>query len=219
MPVPSYSELMLPILSALAPGDPRQLRQILEGLIEHFRLTHEDLAERVADGGQTQLYNRTNWALTYLAKAGLVTRPKRAHAQITSDGRALLARKPEAITTAMLREYESLREFEARKNSGAASAELRDSRPRADGFDAGTPDELVETAFRSLRESLVDEILERIGACIPAFFEELVVKAPVAMGYWGSLEDVQPGVGHVHRRSAPERRVGARVREPRTQAG
>jgi restriction system protein len=46
-----------------------------------------------------------------------------------------------------------------------------------------------------LRETLADELLERVKGCSPEFFERLVVQLLVAMGYGGSLADAGQAVG------------------------
>src|SRR5438093_12878681 len=45
------------------------------------------------------------------------------------------------------------------------------------------------------RQSLADEVLERVKSCSPQFFERLVVELLVAMGYGGSLADAGQAIG------------------------
>jgi restriction system protein len=60
-----------------------------------------------------------------------------------------------------------------------------------------TPQELLETTYQSLRQSLAEEILDRIQTNPPRFFETLVVDLLVAMGYGGSRKDAGQAVGQV----------------------
>jgi restriction system protein len=53
----------------------------------------------------------------------------------------------------------------------------------------------LEHGYSRLRSALVDELLARIAAMPPAFFETLVVDLLVAMGYGGSHEDAGRAVG------------------------
>jgi len=46
-----------------------------------------------------------------------------------------------------------------------------------------TPQEILETSYQSLRQTLAQELLERIKNNPPKFFESLVVDLLVAMGY------------------------------------
>jgi restriction system protein len=59
----------------------------------------------------------------------------------------------------------------------------------------GTPEETLEASYHALRKRLADELLERVKACSPAFFEKLVVDLLVAMGYGGSRRDAGKAIG------------------------
>lgn len=58
-----------------------------------------------------------------------------------------------------------------------------------------TPDEVTEAANIQLRAALADEVLERVKACPPAFFEQLVLQLLIRMGYGGSREEAGRAVG------------------------
>jgi restriction system protein len=60
---------------------------------------------------------------------------------------------------------------------------------------AQTPDEVIQSAYLSLRRTVEAELLERVKQASPAFFEQLVVKLLVAMDYGGSQEDAGHAVG------------------------
>ena len=65
---------------------------------------------------------------------------------------------------------------------------------------AETPDEMLESAYQSLRATLADELLDQVKVSSPAFFEKLVVNLLVGMGYGGSMG----GAGRVLGRSGDE---------------
>jgi restriction system protein len=58
-----------------------------------------------------------------------------------------------------------------------------------------TPDERLDAAYKELRKSLADDLLERVRSGTPKFFEHLVVDLLVSMGYGGSLADAAQVVG------------------------
>ena len=58
-----------------------------------------------------------------------------------------------------------------------------------------TPEEALEHGFQHLTENLADDIIRKIIACSPAFFERLVVELMVRMGYGGSLREAAQIVG------------------------
>jgi restriction system protein len=49
-----------------------------------------------------------------------------------------------------------------------------------------TPEEVLESTFDSIGQSVESDLLERVKAAPPIFFEQLVVDLLVAMGYGGS---------------------------------
>lgn len=57
-----------------------------------------------------------------------------------------------------------------------------------------TPEERFESSYKELQSSLAAEVLEAVQRSSPQFFESLVVKLLVAMGYGGSIEDANRAV-------------------------
>jgi restriction system protein len=53
-----------------------------------------------------------------------------------------------------------------------------------------TPDEVMREAHRELNGALADDLMQRIRSGTPAFFESLVVRLFVAMGYGGPVANV-----------------------------
>ncbi|MBA2558160.1 MAG: restriction endonuclease [Chloroflexi bacterium] len=49
-----------------------------------------------------------------------------------------------------------------------------------------SPEEVLESTFDSIGQSVESDLLERVKAAPPIFFEQLVVDLLVAMGYGGS---------------------------------
>lgn len=60
---------------------------------------------------------------------------------------------------------------------------------------AVTPEEQIDGAHASLMAALRDELLQRILANSPSFFEQLIVDLLVAMGYGGSHKDAAAQLG------------------------
>lgn len=58
-----------------------------------------------------------------------------------------------------------------------------------------TPDEEIRLGYQRPRDSLAAQLLDRVRAGSPAFFEQLVVDLLVRMGYGGSREDAAAVVG------------------------
>ena len=93
---------MLPALECLADGATRStVPDVTDYLTQHFHLTQDDLDERFATSGQPIYYNRTHWAVSYLAKAGVIARVGRGKVAITPRGMDILASKPQRIDVAI----------------------------------------------------------------------------------------------------------------------
>jgi restriction system protein len=58
-----------------------------------------------------------------------------------------------------------------------------------------TPEERLESSFQSLQISLANDVLDAVKGTSAEFFERLVVKLLVAMGYGGSIQDAGKAVG------------------------
>jgi len=112
--------------------------------------------------------------------------------QITDAGRQALARRPAKIDNHFLQQYPSYIEFKQTRRTESIEAEAAQNAPP---LSDQTPEEAIEAAYSDLRAALADDLLERVRACSPQFFERLVVELLVAMGYGGSLTDAGRAVG------------------------
>ena len=191
MAIPDYQSCMLPFLRFLADGHEHSLRDAEEALAEHFELTAAERAELLPSGQQGIFKNRIGWARTYLKKAGLLAAPKRGVFKISDRGLQALASNPSRIDGRYLEQFPEFIAFrEASRPTTATAADLPESTPTG-----ATPEEAIEAAHQGLRVQLGQELLARILACSPSFFEQLVVELLVKMGYGGSRRDAGERIG------------------------
>ena len=122
-------------------------------------------------------------------KTRLLESPKRGSFRITDRGREALALQPEKVNLAFLARYPELQEFRAPKKGTEGTTDLVATDENQ------TPDEVLESAYLTLRQALVSELLDQVKGGTPSFFEKLVVDLLVAMGYGGTLEDAASVVG------------------------
>ncbi len=187
---------MRPLLETLSDGREHIIRDVYPELADRFELTESDRQELIPSGSQRLLHNRVGWAKTYLVKAGLLASPRRGVILITDRGRqALDDLRP--INTAYLREFPEFAEFFrgggdiqalAQNENAAVPAEL----PAAAET---TPEELIDAGYQQIQNALAADLLERVKACPPSFFERLVVDLLVKMGYGGSVSDAGRAIG------------------------
>jgi restriction system protein len=193
MPVPDFQSFMLPMLKITADGSEHPMADLRERLSREMGLSPEDLQERLPSGMQTKYQNRVAWSAVYLYRAGVLDRPRRGVFQITDRERNLLAEKLEKITIRLLCRFSEFKDFRERRPDSPDDVPLKPISPEIDTVQ--TPEERLEFSFQDLQNSLANEVLDAVKRASPEFFEQLVVKLLVAMGYGGSIQDAGRAVG------------------------
>jgi restriction system protein len=156
---------------------------------DYFHLTPSAREETLPDG-RNRLRHRLEWARTYLKKAGLLEYPMRGTFQITPRGLDVLAKKPASIDSKFLNQFP---EFRAFKHPEKSEDPLETS---AAEIPAGIdPEESLENSYLNLRSEVEGELLEKIKAATPDFFEDLVIDLLVTMGYGGSRKNAGRAIG------------------------
>jgi restriction system protein len=154
-------------------------------------VTEQELAILLPSGQQPTFRNRLHWAGFYLEKAGALTKPKRGWLALTPRGRDLLE-KATHVNTKCLEQFDEFRKFQS---GDGESKGVQKGIEGVTSVDTRTPQELLEQGHALHREQLASEVIARVKACSPAFFEQLVVDLLVAMGYGGSRKDAGQAVG------------------------
>lgn len=181
MAIPTYEQLMLPLLEILRTEIIYTNNECIDILSRKLNITEEELREFLPSGKKLVFYDRVNWAKTYMKKAGLVESPKRGEIKITKLGLNLLKENPRELKSKDLLRYSSFNDF---INSHKKSDDNREIL-----LNERTPSEDMAVAFQNLKTSLADEILEKIKSCSFEFFEKLVIELLIKMGYGGSREE------------------------------
>jgi restriction system protein len=146
-------------------------------------------------GKQTVINSRIHWAKTYMAQAKLLEITRRAHFRITERGRQVLQQNPSRIDNQLLDQFPEFQEFKLRSRE----AEPQPATPPAPGTEPpnkfATPDEVLRTTVADLDVVLASELLDRILAAPPAFFENVIVDLLITMGYGGSRAEAGRAIG------------------------
>lgn len=190
MPVPDFQTLMRPLLEEYATGGERRIGDVRAVLATRFRLTEEELAERLPSGLARTFDNRVGWAVTYLYRVGLLERPRRSVYAITNRGREVLAANQERVDLGVLSQFPEFAEF--RKASGTRPARRGGKGEAARELlvtETATPEERIDAAYQELRDALIAELRDRISRVSFAAFEDLVLDVLHAMGYGDGTED------------------------------
>lgn len=124
-----------------------------------------------------------------MTKAGLLESPKRGLFRITDQGRRVLQQNPPVLNVQFLEQFEEFRQFRALRRDRLPPASTIGESVSLTVPAEQTPEESLETAYQTLRESLAGEILQTVKKCSLEFFEQLVVDLLVRMGYGGSRRE------------------------------
>jgi restriction system protein len=195
MAIPDYQTLMLPVLKAAGDGQEHRIGDVINQLARDFGLTAEEQQQLLPSGKQATFANRVAWAKSYLVQAGLLEATKRAHFKITDRGKKALAEGPPSIDNEYLSQFAEFLQFKDRGKSPGSEAFTSGGETPTVPLNAETPDELLRGTVKQIDIALKKELLDRILAAPPAFFESLIVALLLAMGYGGSREEAGKIVG------------------------
>lgn len=193
MPIPDYQTLMRPLLEVLADDAEHPLRDIKDKVAIHFDLTPDEREQMLPSGVATVFTDRLSWARYYLQRAGMLQQPRRSVYQLTDSGRALLRQVSGRITAAHLRERSP--DFQQWVDGTRPSSTQQRAEPESPLEQQNTPEETLANAYGNLRRAVESDLLARLAAGSPGFFEQVVVRLLVAMGYGGSLQDAGRAIG------------------------
>jgi restriction system protein len=192
MAVPDYQALMLPVLAASSNGEVR-ISDVRSKLAEQLVLAPEDREKLLPSGRQGLFENRVHWAKFFLGKAGLIESTRRGHFKITEQGRHVLNSHPAKIDNDFLNQFEEFRQFRE-KSAGTTTQDRLPIEP-VPASQTATPDEVMRVAHKQIEASLAQELLDRIRAAPPTFFERLIVSLLISMGHGGSVADAGRALG------------------------
>jgi len=189
MAIPDFQTIMMPLMQFASDGKEHSFGESVEYLVKFFKLSENDRKELLPSGQQSTFDNRVGWSKTHLLKAGLLESPRRGVFQITTRGNEVLSRKPLQINTKFLKHFPEYLEFtEANTNKPSLQSQVK-------LIEEITPDEALANAYQKLKLTLAQDLLTLIKECTPDFFEELVVKLLVKIGYGGSIQDAGKAIG------------------------
>jgi restriction system protein len=184
---------MLPVLMISAGGEIR-IGDAVDRLAEQLKLSPDERAQLLPSGKQTLFGNRVHWAKTYLTKAGLLESTRRGHFRITERGQQVIAAHPPRIDNEFLNQFDEFRQFKEKSAETTVQNGAQQIEPALVSR-TETPDEIMRAAHKQVETSLGQELLDRVRAAPPAFFERLIVNLLLSMGYGGSAADAGRALG------------------------
>ena len=111
MPIPSFQNILLPLLENTKGKNEVKLNDAIEELANQFQLTEEERKELLPSGNAVKFRNRVRFARLYLIKAGLLVSPKRGFVKITKQGIDTLTENLDKIDLKYLEKFPEYLEF------------------------------------------------------------------------------------------------------------
>lgn len=184
---------MRPMLDLLSDGAERDTVRLRDELADFFDVSAEE-RDRLLPSGTGRLYdNRVAWAYVHLYHARAIQRVSRGVYRITPRGRKLLTENPERVDVKALSQFQELVQFRRGGRGKKRKAEVREATAELD--EERSPIERIAEAHADHQDEIASALMARIQECDPTFFEQLVLKVLVAMGYGGSEEEAAEHLG------------------------
>ncbi len=190
MTIPNYQHFMLPVLKAATKGNV-YISDVVKNIADEMHISEEDRKLTISNG-TSLLYSRITWAKVYLMQAGLLESTGRGQFTISPEGLALLAKKPSKIDNKILEQYSGFNSFKKRSKKTSNKAEKINA---TEDLDELSPEEAIHESLENLNSSLSGELIGRILKANPTFFENLIVKLLVAMGYSNNTDEAWEHTG------------------------
>lgn len=182
----TYEDLMLPVLQVLSDGKQYKNKDIQQKVANAIGLTEENKREKLPSGVQPTYKSRTNWAITYLKNAGFISKISRGVFEISDIGKKVLKKPPNKINTEYLMKYPQFEAWIGGDSENNTNLQCDESVINNEE----TPEDQISRAIDIINKNLADDLLSEILINSPSFFENLVIKLLVQMGY-GDIDSAQ----------------------------
>ena len=126
MAIPTYDELMYPVLKVLSDNIERSGDEISNIIADELKLSEEERNRIYPNNPKKIFKDRVAWARTYLKKAGLIFSPQRATSKITEEGLKVIKKAPTKLDLKYLEKFESYRQF---RHIGLSNKKIISKRP------------------------------------------------------------------------------------------
>lgn len=179
--VPPWPFFVRPVLEALENSGSKARQDIFQFVINASPFSQEVLDATISSG-QTVIAHRFGWALSNLVKSSWIIRLSKGIYQITDEGKVWLAANRTTDLT-----YSDANKIFKRYWQQKSSKNVTETpqQPLSSHGDQ-TPIESIENSISVLVEATKGELLSRLRASDPTFFEKAVIKLLLALGYGGA---------------------------------
>lgn len=176
--VPPWPALIVPVLEALNAGETLSRKDLFHKAASLAELSDVARAERLNSGG-LRYEQRMGWVLSHLTRAKWIDRPVRGHYAVNQKGKDWLVKNPDGLTYSQAKTV--FAPYWAQKSSlpSATDATIAE-------LELLDPVEQIEAGIALIHSDIASNLIERLRASDPAFFEQAVVDLLLRMGYGGA---------------------------------
>lgn len=183
MVIPTQREIRLPLLKICRDEKEHLIKDVIEQLSEHFKLSKEERDEMYPSRNEKIFSNRVRWARWDLIEANLIESVRRGVIKITQAGLEFLSTNPTEISNDIIKKMKE-KNMDTLDESETLNSEF-----------VQTPEEIIEKNLQIIEKELKEELLTQIKNCSSGFFERLVVDLLLKMGYGGTSGDIAKVIG------------------------
>ncbi|MEM0134929.1 MAG: restriction endonuclease [Thermoplasmatales archaeon] len=183
---PKFDEFLSPILDYCKDKQEHTLLEAIDKMATEFKMSDDQKNALLPSGKRTYIYDRVEWAITYLVQAGLLERTGRSKFKISELGLNELSVLPKKVPYSYLQKFPSFVKFK----------ELRHPKKKnSDNSESMTPDEELEVLFKKREDILTHNLLSSISTIKPSDFERLIIDLVLALGYGKNHEEMARVLG------------------------
>lgn len=192
MPVPTYDQFIEPIFRYLAINtDGASARVVHEAAADTLGLTLEQ-RQVTLNSGQAVYKNRAGWAYDRLKRAGFSDDVKRGHWKLNDNGLQYVQAHPAPLSAEQI-EHLALGFKDVRLRAIDDGTPLATEAQTTTAIQTSTisPDDLLDQAWKELREATAANLLESLSQVSPTRFEVIVLDVLHRLGYGANRNDLQ----------------------------
>jgi restriction system protein len=186
--IPDTTQIQLPVLKLLEDKKSHKIRDVVEKMANHFKITEEERTQLTPVGKRPTFDTRVLWAVSQLRNAGLLENTERGIFKITQRGLVVLKENPTKIDNQLLRKFPEFLQFLGLDKETTAYQRMEKSDK--------SPIEILEYNYKKLKQDLMQEVLNQLQKCSPYAFEKIVLGLLLKMGYGGKSQ-----VGYVTKKT------------------
>lgn len=183
--IPSWDGLGFPILLVLSKFNELSAKQLCAEVLDAIQIPDDLKFKTYPNQEKGILEDRIKWGYSELTSAGLLKRPKRAIYHITNLGKRVLEDYGIKLNAKIIHEQkpyvQHLKEVSFRNSTHNVDDDLNLKQVSADDTI-----KIINKAATNFNNTVASDLLAYILDAEPYFFERIVVRLLVAMGYQGN---------------------------------